>query len=295
MPQRHLLLRSLLFVPGNRQNMLNRAIGSPADALVPDMEDSVPEAEKEVARRTIAAFLPQLAAAGPAVIPRVNALDTPWAEDDLAAVVGPAIVGVSIGKVASASDIVALDRLLGALERRAGVSEGSTAVVPWIETAAAFMAVRDILSASPRIVAAAFGAEDFTNDLGIERGDDPAPLQWPRATLAVAARAAGVLALDTPYFTLRDEAGLRDEALAVKRLGFKGKFAIHPEQVGVLTAAFSASSRELAEAERIVAAFEQAEKNGRASTSLDGRVIDVPVYRRARALLRSHDTDRSGE
>jgi citrate lyase subunit beta/citryl-CoA lyase len=121
--------------------------------------------------------------------------------------------------------------------------------------------------------------------MGVERLEDESQIAYARQALCVAARAAHVLALDTPYFKLRDAGGLRDSALRAKSIGFKGKFAIHPEQIDTLNECFSPSAQEIAHAERVVAAFEEAERRGRASTSLDGWVIDVPVVKRARALL----------
>jgi citrate lyase subunit beta / citryl-CoA lyase len=265
--------------------MIEKALGLKPDALVPDMEDSVPAAEKANARDTIRSFLPRLASAGRPVIPRVNALDTQWIEDDLAAVVGPHVLGVSIGKVRNAGDISAISQLIGGLERRAGIAVGTVRMLPWIETAEAIVNVSAICRASERIVAVAFGGEDFTNDMGVERLEDESQIAYARQALCVAARAAHVLALDTPYFKLRDPGGLRDNSLKAKSIGFKGKFAIHPEQIDTLNDCFSPSAQEIAHAERVVAAFEEAERGGRASTSLDGWVIDVPVVKRARALL----------
>ncbi len=147
------------------------------------------------------------------------------------------------------------------------------------------MNVNAICRASERIVAVAFGGEDFTNDMGIERLADESQVAYARQRMCVTARAAHVLALDTPYFKLRDPNGLRWNSLAAKSIGFKGKFAIHPEQLEALNECFSPSAAEIAHAERVVAAFDEAERRGRGSTSLDGWVIDVPVVKRARALL----------
>jgi citrate lyase subunit beta/citryl-CoA lyase len=255
------------------------------DALVPDMEDSVPEAEKANARETIRAFLPRLAAVGVPVIPRVNSLETEWIEADLAAVVGKDIFGISVGKVRTPGDISAISQLIADLETRASVGVGTLRMIPWIETAEAIVNVAAICRASERIVAVAFGGEDFTNDMGVERLEDESQVAYARQALCVAARAAHVLALDTPYFKLRNADGLRDNALHAKSIGFKGKFAIHPEQIDALNECFSPSAQEIAHAERVVAAYEEAERRGRASTSLDGWVIDVPVVKRARALL----------
>jgi citrate lyase subunit beta/citryl-CoA lyase len=280
-----MMLRSLLFVPGNKANMLEKALAVSPDALVPDMEDSVPAAEKANARETIRSFLPRLAASGRPVVPRVNALGTEWLAADLEAVVGPHVLGVSVGKVRNAGDIAAISKLMGTLEQRAGLRVGTLKLVPWIETAEAIVNVAEICRASERIAAVAFGGEDFTNDLGIERLEDESQVAYARQALCVAARAAHVQALDTPYFKLRNLDGLRDNALRAKSIGFKGKFAIHPEQTEILNECFSPSAQEIAHAERVVAAFQEAERRGRGSTSLDGWVIDVPVVKRARALL----------
>lgn len=280
-----MILRSLLFVPGNKASMLEKALTLKPDALVPDMEDSVPAAEKTNARETIRSWLPRLAASGIPVLPRVNALDTAWIEADLEAVVGRQVLGISVGKVRNAGDIVAISQLIGDLERRAGGAAGTLRLVPWIETAEAIVNVSAICKASERIVAVAFGGEDFTNDMGVERLEDESQVAYARQALCVAARAAQVLALDTPYFKLRDAEGLRESSLRAKSIGFKGRFAIHPEQIDALNDCFSPSAQEVAHAERVVAAFEEAERSGRGSTSLDGWVIDVPVVKRARALL----------
>lgn len=279
------VLRSLLFVPGNQPRMLEKATGSSPDAFVPDMEDSVPMEEKVNARQVTASFLPQLAQVGALVIPRVNSLDTGLLEADLAAVVGPHIYGVSVGKISTTQDLATISELLATLEQRAGLPVGRTKLVPWIETAMAIVHCYELLACSPRIVGAAFGAEDLTNDMGIERTPDDSEVAVPRSLLCLASRAAEVLALDTPFFGFRDPEGLRQNALASKKIGFKGKFAIHPAQIDIINQVFSPSAAEIEHARRVVAAFEEAERAGRGSTSLDGKVVDVPVVKRARALL----------
>jgi citrate lyase subunit beta/citryl-CoA lyase len=279
------VLRSLLFVPGNQARMLEKAAALVPDAFVPDLEDSVPVEEKARARDVTASFLPQLARGGPLVLPRVNSLDTGLLEADLAAVVGPHIYGVSVGKIQTAKDIAHISSILARLEEKAGVPVGQVKLVPWIETAMAIVHVYEILSASPRIVGAAFGAEDLTHDMGIERTEDDSEVAYARSITCIAARAAEVLALDTPYFGFRNPEGLRQNALASRKIGFKGKFAIHPAQIDIINEVFSPSPAEVDYARRVVAAFEAAARIGRGSTSLDGKVVDVPVVKRARALL----------
>ena len=279
------LLRSLLFVPGNQPRMLQKALGLAPDAYVPDMEDSVPLAEKEEAREVTASFLAGLARTGKLVIPRVNSLESGLLKDDLDSVLGAEIYGVSVGKISSAGQIHAVAGILTGLEKRSGLPSGTVKLIPWIETAIAIVNAYEICKASPRVVAVAFGAEDFTNDMGVTRSEEESQTAYPRAAVAIAARAADVLALDTPYFKLRDLEGLAGDASKARSYGFRGKFAIHPEQIEIINQAFSPSAEEVDRARREVEAFEAAQEAGRGSTSLDGMVIDVPVVRRARKLL----------
>jgi citrate lyase subunit beta/citryl-CoA lyase len=265
--------------------MLEKALGALPDAFVPDMEDSVPWEEKANAREVTASFVSRLAEVGPLVIPRINSLDTGLLEEDLAAVVGPHIYGVSVGKIQSVQDIEYISGVMAHLEKKAGVPVGQTKLVPWIETARAIVHCYDILAASPRLVGAAFGAEDLTHDMGIERTEDDSEVAVARSITCLASRAAEVLALDTPYFLFRNPEGLRQNALASKKIGFKGKFAIHPAQIDIINEVFSPSQAEIDYARRVVEAFDEAARAGRGSTSLDGKVVDVPVVRRARALL----------
>jgi citrate lyase subunit beta/citryl-CoA lyase len=289
------LLRSLLFVPGVRPDMLQKAGGLPADALVPDMEDSVPVAEKARARETIARVLPSLARRGQKVIPRANSLASGLLADDLAAIAGPHIFGVTVGKVESSWTVAQIDALISALERRAGLAPGAIRLIPWIESAKAVAHALEICAASPRIVAVAFGAEDFTADMGIPRTEDGAEVAYPRSAVAVAARATDVAALDTPRVNFRDPEGLRRDAALGRQLGYRGKFAIHPSQIEAINAAFTPSAEEVEYARRVVQAAEEAEARGHGATSLDGKMIDVPIVVRARKLLAlAQELERAG-
>ena len=276
--------------------MLRKALDLAPDAYVPDLEDSVPAAEKESARSVVSGILPELARAGPLVVPRVNDMKSGLLEADLDAVIGPHTFGVSVGKVGTAGEVDAVSHLMAMAERQKGLEPGSTRLVLWLESALAVVNAYAICSASARTVAAAFGAEDFTNDMYIQRRDDDAEIAYARSAVSVAARAAGVLALDTPYFRFRDSDGLREDALEARMLGYRGKFAIHPAQIDVLNEVFSPSQAEIDHARRVVESFEEAERAGRGSTSLDGEVVDIPVVKRARNLLLRAGADvRGGE
>ena len=280
-------LRSLLFVPGNRESMIRKAAGARPDVFVPDLEDSVPVPEKTNARETVQRLVGMIAETGRPVFPRLNGIDTTWLEEDARALVGPDVAGVSVGKIRTPDDIRRVDALLAEAERARGIPVGRTRLIPWIETAAAVLDALRIATASPRVVALAFGAEDLTLDMGIRRSSDDSEVSVARSLTCLAAAAAGVPALDTPFFSFRDDAALERNAEASKRIGFRGKFAIHPDQLATIQRVFSPSPEELEEARRVIAAFEEAARLGRGSTSLEGRVVDVPVVERARALVAS--------
>ncbi len=283
------ILRSLIFVPGNRRDMLEKARDFDADAIVADLEDSVPPAEKENARGVVRDMAPTLSGLGQKVLVRLNSLDTGLTRDELAALIGPHLYGISIGKVESTWDIKECDRIASALEKGAGLEPGHLKIVPWIENSRAVMRVYDIAIASPRVVGLAFGAEDYTDDMDIQRTDEGDEVYFPRATVALAARAAGVAALDSPFVRFRDQDGLKREIEVALKLGFKGKFAIHPAQLDTINTMFSPRPEDVEYARRVMEAWDQAEADGRGSTSLDGRMIDVPVVKRARSLLAMAD------
>ncbi len=279
------LLRSLIFVPGNRPNMLEKARSFDADVIVADLEDSVPPGEKVNARQIVARLAPSLSGEGRKVMVRLNSLDTGLTRDELSAVVGPHLYGVSVGKGESAWDVRECGRLIDVAEREAGLEPGTLKLIPWIENARAVMSVAEMASASARVVALAFGAEDYTDDMGIPRTDEGREVYVPRAMVAMAARAAGLVALDSPYVRYQDPDGLRRDVGLVRGLGYKGKFAIHPAQLDIINEMFSPSAEELEYARRVVQVWDEAESAGRGSTSLDGNMIDVPVVKRARNLL----------
>lgn len=289
--------RTLLFVPGNQRRMLQKAAGFDIGWLIPDLEDSVPLAEKLEARRIVSEQLPALAKAGKRLVPRVNPIPSGLTEADISSVVSSHIAGVSIGKVGSAEDIDTIDSLLSAAEKKAGLPNGQIMILPWIETAEAVINAHSICKSSKRIQWAAFGAEDFSADMGISRSVDETAhhiaepgseigLAYPRSAVAVAARAAGVHVLDTPYTKFRDIEGLKTEARLAKSIGYKGKLAIHPAQVEIIESVFKPSETEIHRAREVLKIAAEAENEGRGSVSLNGEMIDMPVILRARNIMR---------
>ena len=279
------LFRSLLFVPGNRSDMLEKASTADTDILTPDMEDSVPDNEKSNARSLISEKLETLSGKNQYIVPRVNALDTGLTFDDIHAVVNSKTYGISVGKIESSWDIKEVSKILSQIESEKSVELGSTKIIAWIESASAIVNVNSIASASDRMLGIAFGGEDFTNDMGIQRSETGIEILYPRSVVAVAAKAAGITAIDTPYVNFRDNDGLEQEIKSVLPLGFKAKFAIHPGQLQSINNLFSPSEEAIEYAKKVIEVFEEAERNGSGATSLDGKMIDVPVVKRARNLL----------
>lgn len=277
------VIRSLLFVPGNNAKMLGKAVTVPADALIPDLEDSVPAEEKVNARGMVAEHLPTLA--GHRVFVRVNAMGSQWVWEDLRAVASRHIEGVSIGKMDTPAKARELSTMLSLVEAERGLPEGILKVIPWVESAAAVLIATEIAQTTTRILGLAFGAEDFTADMGIPRTRDMENVATARAMVALAARAAGVLAFDTPEPDFKDAANLLEQCQRAKAMGFKGKFAIHPAQVGTINETFQPAAAEIEYARRVVQAYEEAERQGKAAVALDGKMVDTPVWKRAVHLL----------
>jgi citrate lyase subunit beta/citryl-CoA lyase len=279
------LHRSLVFVPGIRENMIEKARGFNADVTVLDLEDSVPPAEKEQARQIVRRAIPMLASLGHTVHVRVNSVGSGLARDDLAAVVCPELSGICLPKAESAQDIRDIDVLIREQELEHGVKPGALALIPTIESARGVLRCEEICRASTRLAAITLGADDYTADLGVHRTREGRELDYARQVMVVCARAADILALDTPFADFRDEEGLIQESERVRSLGFKGKYLIHPSQIGPVNRVFRPTEEEVVYARRVVEAFEEAVARGHAAVQVDGRMVDTPVAKRARALI----------
>ena len=280
-----LYLRSLLFIPGNQPKMLNKAPNVFPDAFIPDLEDSVAWDHKDDARNIVHNHLNMLSQTSKLLIPRVNALETGILKEDLQAVINQNVFAIAIGKIYSSKDVQEISNLISKVENEQKIKEGSIKLILWMETAQAIINAYEILTSNQRIVGSAFGAEDFTNDMGIHRTENENEIFFARNQLSVASKAANVIALDTPFFAFKDPDALKENSLFAKSIGFKGKFAIHPDQIDIINDSFSPSIQEIDHAKKVIETFEEAKKQGRGSTSLDGLVIDVPVVKRAKSLL----------
>jgi citrate lyase subunit beta/citryl-CoA lyase len=278
-------LRTLLFVPGNQERRLDKARSIPADALILDLEDSVPLAEKNSARVMVSSSIDGLTLSGREVFVRINALSTDHTAADIKAIVIPGLSGICLPKSESADDILKADALITDAEREAKLKMGSIRLLALVETPKGIINAYEIAGASPRVFGIAFGPEDYALEMDIKRTKEGAEIYYPRVVIAVACHAAGILAIDGVYTDIRDEEGLRQEAGLARQMGFHGKLLIHPNQVSPVSQIFSPTEEEIAHARGVVEAFEAALAKGQASTSFEGRMIDAPVAERARKLL----------
>ncbi len=265
---------SFLFVPGDRPDRYEKALAAGAARVVVDFEDAVADARKDFARDRFLRWVQP----GREVLVRVNAAGSRWFEDDCLLARTEGVAGVLLPKAEIPSDILAL--------RRAGVSKP---VLPIVETATGFVRVAAIARA-PGVERLVFGSVDFQLDLGMSaRGEE---LLAYRSAIVLASRVAGVAApLDGPWEDLRDPEGLRLSAQSAKRLGFGGKLCIHPEQVGIVEAAFRPGREEVEWARRVTAAFAE-QPTG--ALAIDGRMVDRPVLARARRILARADVPTTG-
>ena len=284
------LLRSLLFVPGHRPRMIERALGlgefepSELDVAILDLEDGVPPAEKGTARTVIAQALAR-PATGTARYVRVNR-SAREREADLEAVVRSGLDGIVVPKVDGLPELESTIASIQQSEASAGMKPGTNPVIASIESARGLLAAAAIAS-SERVIALLFGAEDFARDLGLptEREGEAADLLYARSGVVVAAAAAGRQALDGIWPDVADLDGLRRDSLTARRLGFSGKSLIHPAHIGAINEVFSPSASEVEHARRVVAAFDEAGARGAAAVALDGKLLDPPIVDRARQTL----------
>ncbi len=273
-------LRSLLFVPGDRPERMEKALGLGADALILDLEDSVIMAKKAEARAATAQFLTD-AERRCALFVRINPLDSGLAQDDLAAVLAARPDGIMLPKAEGSDSIRALDALLH--------GHAEIAILPIAtETPAALFTMGSYKGASRRLCGVTWGAEDLPAAIGAATareadGSYTAPYQLARSLTLFAAHAAGVAAIDTVYPAIRNLDGLADYAGRAARDGFTGMMAIHPNQVAIINAAFTPDDAAVAHARAVVAAF--AASPGAGALQLDGRMIDAPHLKQAEALL----------
>lgn len=293
-------MRSWMFVPGNKERYLAKAADSDVDCVLLDLEDGVlpewkPDARIAVASAMTRSFRPQRYV-------RLNATSSEWYADDLAEIVPSAPDGVCLPKCEHPDQIIALAHRLSELEAEASIEVGAIRIVAAIETPTAVLGASAIARAHERIVGVLLGAEDLALELGLGtvREGEAADLLFARSMVVYAAAGAGVLSIDGVFPNLNDIDGLETDTLRASRLGFNAKSTFNPRQVEVINRIFSPSPDEVAYAEKVVAAFREAEQRSDASVAVGGQLVDRPIVLRAHRVLQqvevlSHKEHGNGE
>jgi len=266
--------RSVLYIPGSKERALDKARNLPADAIIFDLEDAVTPDAKAAARETLAAALAEGGYGARARIVRINALDTAWGADDVAALGEADVDAFLLPKVNSAADVQALADLLGA----------DVPIWAMIETPLGILNAAEI-AAHPRLAGFVAGTNDLAKELNCRHRADRLPMQVALQTMLLAAKAHDVIAVDGVYNQFKDDEGLRAECAQGRDLGFDGKTLIHPAQIEVTNTAFAPSEEEVDLARRQIAAFEEAQKSGQGVAVVDGKIVENLHVDTARRIL----------
>ena len=279
------LRRSLLYVPGNMPSMLQNIPLFQCDAVLIDLEDAVPYSEKDAARILVRRFLEGYKDRNKEILVRINGLDTKWALDDLKAVLPAVPDGIRLPKADSPEIVERLDTLLTEYEEELGLPLGHFKILPSIETAEGVINAVATARSSPRLIGLAFGAEDYTATMEINRTKEGEELFNARMNVLWGAKSAGIQAIDSIFADVNDMEALRRETELVKRLGFTGKCMVNPRQIDVIHEVFAPKQEEVDYALEVMDAIKRAREMGTGVISLKGKMIDRPVVVRAARVL----------
>ena len=273
-----------MFVPGNNPGMMADAHIYGPDSIMLDLEDAATRAEKATARRRVHNALKSLDYGTTEMVVRINPLNTPYGKKDIEAVVKAGVHVIRMPKTETAEEVIEVEREIEKVEREIGCL-GRTRIMAAIESTLGIVNAYAIATASPRMMGIALGAEDYSANLKTQRTPGGDELRLARETIVVAARAAGIDALDTVYSNLNDMETFRKEVEFIKTLGFDGKSIINPRQIEVVNDVFAPKEKEIEKSRTILAAIKEAEKKGSGVIAVNGKMVDRPVVLRAQRTI----------
>jgi len=274
------LRRSRIYLPGNSPRMIQKGPLLGADAVILDLEDSVSPEEKDAARILVGMAIRHVDFGDTEVMVRINPLHR-GGDEDLKVILPAGPDAVLVPKCESPEDVVKVEKIITQSELPKPV-----AILAMIESAKGILHAYEIASASSLVAAITFGGEDFTQDIGATRTKEGKEIFWGRSMLVIAARAAGVQALDTVFSDLNDEEGLRRDTQTIKEMGFDGRAAVHPAQIEIIHEVFAPTTTEIQHAANVVHAAENARKLGKGVAVVKGKMIDAPIIKRAEKIVR---------
>jgi len=278
------LRRTMMFCPGNNPGMLQDAGIYHPDSIMMDLEDSVTMQEKDTARLLVYNALKSVDYGDIELVVRINPLNTPYGKKDIEAVVKAGVHVIRMPKTETADEVREVEEEIEKVEREIGCL-GRTKIMAAIESALGVVNAYAIATASPRMMGIALGAEDYSANLKTQRTPGGAELLLARETIVVAARAAGIDALDTVYSNLNDMETFRKEVELIKTLGFDGKSIINPRQIEVVNEVFAPKEKDIEKAKTIIAAIKEAQERGSGVIAVNGKMVDRPVVLRAQRTI----------
>lgn len=282
-----MIMRSLMFVPGHNEKLLSSASRSEADVLLLDLEDSVqPDTNKEVARKMIADWVSSGRLSSYHVFPRVNDRESGHLLKDVHALTIEGVHGFMYPKAKKGEDIYFFDKLLETIEYEKKIPVGTYKIIPLIEMSAAVLNAQEICQASKRVVAIAYGCEDFISDLEGIHDHEGKSLYVPRAMIALAARANGVIPIDTVHINVHDLVDLEENLKLAKLLGFEGMLVLHPKEIELVHKYFSPSDQDYEDAVDMLRLFEESQQENRGVAVKNGKFIGPPMVIAAKKTLR---------
>lgn len=279
------LRRSMMFVPGNNPGMVKDAYIYGADCIMFDLEDSVAVDQKDAARFLVYEALRTFDFNGVELVVRVNDPRTATGQADLEAIVSTQKAAIRLPKTETADDVTYCAGRITQIEERLGLPVGATRMMAAIESAEGVLNAREIAKASPRLIGIALGAEDYVTDLHTTRSGSGIELAFGRSMILLAARAAGIAAIDTVYSDVDNMEGFENEVRMIKQMGFDGKSVINPRQIAPLHAIYTPTEKEINKALAVKAAIQEANRRGSGVIALNGKMIDKPVVARAERTL----------
>ena len=290
MKENQYLMRSLMFVPGHNERLLASAARSDADVLLFDIEDSVqPVENKQVARDKITEWVSKRTFKNHYVFPRVNDRESGQLLKDVYQLTIDGVHGFMYPKSQKGGDVYFFAKLLETIEYEKGIPVGTFKIIPLIETAAAVMNAQDICRASERVVAIAFGCEDFVADLDGIHDHEGQSIYTPRALIAMAARANNVIPVDTVHINVHDLEDLEKNLIIAKNLGFEGMLVLHPKELPLVHKYFSPTDEEVEEANEMLSLSESAEKDGKGVAVMNGKFIGPPMVIAAKKVIERNE------
>ena len=282
------LMRSLMFVPAHNQKLLDSSLRRDADVLLLDIEDSVPVVDKQQARDNIKEFVTRPEAQGKLIFPRVNDRESGELLKDLYQLTIPGISGFMYPKSTKEEDVYFVGKLLETIEYEKGIPIGTFKLIPLIETAGAIVNIKEICTACNRVIAVAFGCEDYVTDLGGKHDPEGQSIFYARNAIVNAARAAEILPIDTVHIKVHDLEDLERNLILSKNLGFEGMLVLNPKELPLVNQYFSPSEEEVAWAKEMVQLTAEAKAEGKGVAVKDNKFIGPPMLKMANKILDKH-------